>query len=553
MADGDRPEALALRDGRIAHVGTLADCRAAAGPGAEELDLRGRTVLPGFVDAHCHPVMLGETWSWVDVSEAAAPSIADLQARLRERLADLPAGAPLFAYGYNHRRLAERRHPTTADLDAVASDREIYVMNASGHGGILNTHGLKVHGIHAGTRDVPGGEIGRDAAGHPDGLVMDAACDLLTGETGVKIGRHGPNLHLPTPPPKLDDHFASAQRAMLRHGVTTAVDAQVTRRELETYRRALDAGRSSCASACGSSRRSSTTCCASASPARSGASSSTSWASSSTPTARSVAAPPGSPAAITATPPSTGCSTTRPRRSTSSCCAATRPGCTRAPTRSRPRRSPWSWTRSRPPSRPPPGGARCRTRSSTAGSSRTPTSRAWSRWASGPTCSRPITTSTATPPSRRWGKETGERYNPAGLFARAGMLPVLSSDAPVSEPNPLEAVRTAVDRTTVAGHRLGGDELALDVHTALLAHTAGAARAAGRGHEVGTLEVGKRADLVVLTGDPTAATADGLREIAVAETWIGGDVSITSDRGLRERRRAGRIGVEVRRRGTGIA
>jgi predicted amidohydrolase YtcJ len=121
------------------------------------------------------------------------------------------------------------------------------------------------------------------------------------------------------------------------------------------------------------------------------------------------------------------------------------------------------------------------------------------------------------------GEETGSRYNPAGLFARAGMLPVLSSDAPVSDPNPLEAVRAAVDRTTVAGQRLGGAELALDVPTALLAHTVGGARAAGRAGEVGTLEAGKRADLVVLSGDPTVLGVDALAGLRVLETWVGGE------------------------------
>ena len=115
----------------------------------------------------------------------------------------LPPGVPLRAYGHDYRRIPEFRHPTAADLDQAASDREIYVMNVSGHGGVLNSFGLATHGITAETPDVDGGHIGRGPDGRPDGLVWDAACDLLTGDDGVKIGRHGPNIHLPEPPTRL--------------------------------------------------------------------------------------------------------------------------------------------------------------------------------------------------------------------------------------------------------------------------------------------------------------------------------------------------------------
>ena len=154
----------------------------------------------------------------------------------------MPPGVPLRAYGHDYRRIPEFRHPTAADLDRAATDREIYVMNVSGHGGVLNTYGLAAHGITATTPDVEGGHIGRLPDGRPDGLVWDAACDLLTGDDGVKIGRHGPNIHLPEPPARLALLLEAAQAIFARAGVTTVVDAQVTRREMETYLRGQAAG-----------------------------------------------------------------------------------------------------------------------------------------------------------------------------------------------------------------------------------------------------------------------------------------------------------------------
>ena len=133
-------------------------------------------------------------------------------------------------------------HGAAADLDQAA-DREIYVMNQSGHGGVLNAAGLARCGITVSTPDITGGHIGRHADGRPDGLIMDAACDLLTGADGVKLGRHGPNLHLPPAPGEADRWLDNAQRAFLAAGVTSLVDAQVSRRELTAYTAALASGR----------------------------------------------------------------------------------------------------------------------------------------------------------------------------------------------------------------------------------------------------------------------------------------------------------------------
>ena len=141
VAGAGLPEAVAVTGDTITEVGSLDVCRSALGQGHQEVDLAGSTLVPGFVDAHCHPLMLGQTGTWVDVSPARAPDIPALVKLLGQHAALLPPGAPLRAYGYNHRALPERRHPTAADLDRAAADREIYVMNQSGHGGVLNSAG----------------------------------------------------------------------------------------------------------------------------------------------------------------------------------------------------------------------------------------------------------------------------------------------------------------------------------------------------------------------------------------------------------------------------
>jgi predicted amidohydrolase YtcJ len=124
--------------------------------------------------------------------------------------------------------------------------------------------------------------------------------------------------------------------------------------------------------------------------------------------------------------------------------------------------------------------------------------------------------------------EVAQRLNPIGLYVRAGIPVVLSSDAPVAFPRPLEAVQAAVDRRTVSGTVLGGPDLRIDVMTALRGYTVGGAFAAHRDDLVGSLEPGKLADLAILAADPTAVPVEEIGSIALEETWLGGQPVVTS-------------------------
>ncbi|MGB9033017.1 MAG: amidohydrolase family protein, partial [Paeniglutamicibacter sp.] len=124
----------------------------------------------------------------------------------------------------------------------------------------------------------------------------------------------------------------------------------------------------------------------------------------------------------------------------------------------------------------------------------------------------------------------GERFNPLGEFIDAGVKVTISSDAPVAEPLPLEAIQAATTRVTRQGHKLGGDELLITARQALEAHTINAAFAMGREDDLGSLVAGKRADFAVLAADPLAVQAGAIAEIRVLETWVGGICHFTADR-----------------------
>jgi hypothetical protein len=520
VAGPDLPEAVAVAGDTLLEIGSLADCRDALGRGGQEVDLAGATLIPGFVDAHCHPLMLGQTSTWVDVSPARAPDIPAMIKLLRQHAALLPPGSPLRAYGYNHRALPERRHPTAADLDQAAADREIYVMNQSGHGGVLNTAGLARCGITTGTPDITGGHIGRHADGRPDGLIMDAACDLLTGADGVKLGHHGPNLHLPPAPGEAARWLDNAQRAFLAAGVTSLVDAQVSRRELTAYTAALAAGRLQV--------RVGLRVISSYLPEL---------------TALGLTRPLGGnlldvtgvkiyadgtlggwtawfPCGYHGEEQTTGLLYHTPHELAGIIASAHLAG---LPT----------GTHAQSPDAiglvvdaieqvQARLGRHVRHTVEHCGLPTPELVHRMARAGIQPVMQPAHHASFGDGVLAAVGEELGQRYNPAGDYAALGLLPALSSDAPVTPPDPLAAIQAAITRTTGAGVPLGGSQLRLDPASALAAHTIAAARAAGKASRVGSLEPGKLADLTILDTDPVTAAPQHLGSIQVTQTWIGG-------------------------------
>ncbi len=234
------PEALLVQDGKVRAHGNRPDVLAAADGNAEQVDLDGRTLMPGFVDAHAHTVLHGSGMDWVDLSDVK--TIDDLVQRLTQR-GDERRQGPIRGYGYDQSKLVERRHPSATDLDQVSHTRQVQIQHASGHGYAVNSVVLRESGITADTRTPAGGRIDRNDTGNPLGVIFDSACDLLTGPDGVKVTNHGPNFHLPMPTDEVARLFDLGQQSFLAAGITTICDAQVTELEMSAYLRARDAGR----------------------------------------------------------------------------------------------------------------------------------------------------------------------------------------------------------------------------------------------------------------------------------------------------------------------
>jgi predicted amidohydrolase YtcJ len=181
LARGGGAESMLVRDGRIAALGPAAAVRAAAGPGAAVARLGGATVVPGLIDAHCHVMNVGYLAAGADCSQPAAPDIAAIQARLRAAAAGTPAGSWVSGSGYVEYKLAERRHPTRADLDAAVPDRPAVLYHTSLHACVLNSAALLESGFADGQPDPPDGVLGRDGQGRLTGVLFEGPMFRLLG------------------------------------------------------------------------------------------------------------------------------------------------------------------------------------------------------------------------------------------------------------------------------------------------------------------------------------------------------------------------------------
>ena len=172
-----RFSSLAFDDlGRIVAVGSERDTAAQA-PKAEHIDVQGKTVLPGLIDAHGHVFELGEIASGVDLF--SPPSLAGALKAVADYGRAHPKNAWIVGYGWNQEIWKLGRFPTAAELDAVVKDRPVLLHRVDGHAVWVNTKALEMAGITQDTPDPADGKIERDASGKPSGVLVDGAMELV--------------------------------------------------------------------------------------------------------------------------------------------------------------------------------------------------------------------------------------------------------------------------------------------------------------------------------------------------------------------------------------
>ncbi len=169
--------AIAIRGDRIQRVGSNREVLAHARDRTRILDLRGKTVVPGFNDAHLHFESGGFSLTEVDLRGVAR--MEEIERRIRSEARALPEGSWIRGRGWDHTLFPGGRWPTREPLDNWAPRNPVYLRRVCGHAAWVNSAALEAAGIARNTPDPEGGEIARDAGGVPTGILKENACDLV--------------------------------------------------------------------------------------------------------------------------------------------------------------------------------------------------------------------------------------------------------------------------------------------------------------------------------------------------------------------------------------
>ena len=173
-------QAVGIAGNRIIVVGTTAEVERAAAPNARRIDLAGRTVTPGLLDAHAHFSDGGAERLYVlDLSYPNVKSIPDVATAVGAKAAAAPKGTWIQGRGWDEGKLAERRVITAKDLDAASPNNPVVLTQTTGHYVVANSAALRLAGITKDTRDPPSGTIDRNPDGSPTGLLRESAAELV--------------------------------------------------------------------------------------------------------------------------------------------------------------------------------------------------------------------------------------------------------------------------------------------------------------------------------------------------------------------------------------
>lgn len=216
--ESDRPyaSAFAVTAGRFLAVGSKDEARATMGPHTPTIDLKGKTVIPGFIETHCHLSLYAMVRLQVDCATPPNRSVEDVKHRIWDLTRHIGPGRWIKGWGYDDTLIAESRHLTTQDLNEAAPRNPVFVSHASGHLAYANSIALEIAGIGRACPQPTGGEVDLDPDGHPTGLLKEESAQRL-------VTRH-------IPPYGNDELKAAMQETVkdyYRAGITSAHDAAI--------------------------------------------------------------------------------------------------------------------------------------------------------------------------------------------------------------------------------------------------------------------------------------------------------------------------------------
>jgi predicted amidohydrolase YtcJ len=240
--DDSRPtaEAVAVRDGKILSVGSEAEVSKTVGDETQKIDLKGKTMLPGFVDSHGHTYIIGlqaTTANLLPPPDGTGKDIPSLQALLTDWAANNNKAVEkvgwIAGFGYDDSQLAEQRHPTRDDLDKVSNGLPVLIIHQSGHLGVANSKALEIAGVTAETENPSGGVFRRkEGSQEPNGVCEEYAFFYLVSKLASRFDND------------INDALVlEGAKLVASFGYTTAQEGRAMGQGLEAMKRVADSGK----------------------------------------------------------------------------------------------------------------------------------------------------------------------------------------------------------------------------------------------------------------------------------------------------------------------
>lgn len=207
-------QAFAVAGGRIIAVGNNDDILPLATANTQLIDAGGKTVLPGFIDAHIHIWKVGNLKTFL-LDVRGVKSIEELQDKLSDFIKHNPGNSWIQARGFNEANMKEGRLPTYADIDKVTTERPVWLIRTCAHIGVANTMAMQLSGISPQTHVPAGGEIRKGADGKPNGIFTETALGLITNNIPAYSASDYASM------------IYAAENELLQYGITSATDPAV--------------------------------------------------------------------------------------------------------------------------------------------------------------------------------------------------------------------------------------------------------------------------------------------------------------------------------------
>ena len=233
-------EAVAVKDGKIIAVGNKDEVMKTAGEGTRQVDLAGKTMLPGFVDAHGHAYAIGlqaSTANLLPAPDGTGNSVAAIQELLTNWAANnkqvVEQVGWIAGFGYDDSQLADKRHPTRDDLDKVSKDIPVIIIHQSGHLGVANSKALEIAGVNSETKNPKGGAFRRKPnSNEPNGVCEEYAFFYILSKLAERFDD------------KINDALViSGTNLLASFGYTTGQDGRSTGPGIEAMRRVAASGK----------------------------------------------------------------------------------------------------------------------------------------------------------------------------------------------------------------------------------------------------------------------------------------------------------------------